>query len=502
MNILVADDMEMIRSGIRAILEQMSSGDGISQPLKIVTVSNGTEAVHAMEQEPADVLITDIRMPDMDGIDLMERCRRLWPQTHVIVVSGYDDFKYAQKAIEYGARAYLLKPIDRSELFRAVRQAETEKRQRLSAGMARANVERSVNTLFLHVLQGEGDGAEVMAEMTERHPFLAEACSLILIGFPGRAESGRSQCDLFRQRLLSRLPGRSLLLGEGAELVLILPECMDGAALIDLETEGTAAALVHGAKGLTGLRQAYGQAKNIYVHRLLFPDKRLLTAADIDQLSTDFTIPHGEVERLVGMIGMCSEPELSRALMKLFERRRLAGYGIGYTLALCDTLYRRLRKLDKKLRSGAELGPIHLPLEFESMREYLLYVNDHILRMHRAAENLGPEHCSAPMDRAEAYIRANYMRPITLAVVSNQVSLNYTYFSDAFRKHTGKTFSEYLRDIRLDEAKRLLRREDIKVSEVARQVGYDSYKSFYRAFRDATGITPVEYRQRRPGGEN
>ena len=88
------------------------------------------------------------------------------------------------------------------------------------------------------------------------------------------------------------------------------------------------------------------------------------------------------------------------------------------------------------------------------------------------------------------------MRPITLAVVSNEVSLNYAYFSNAFRKHTGKTFSEYLRDIRLDAAKKLLRQPDIRISEVAERVGYDSYKSFYRAFKDSAGVTPAEYQQK------
>ena len=123
LKVIVADDMEMIREGIKAMLEQLPSG---LEPMEIRTASSGAEAVRLMERSPADLLVTDIRMPDMDGIALMERCRRLWPQTAVIVVSGFDEFKYAQKAIEYGARAYLLKPIDKAELFRAVEQARAD----------------------------------------------------------------------------------------------------------------------------------------------------------------------------------------------------------------------------------------------------------------------------------------------------------------------------------------------------------------------------------------
>ena len=124
-----------------------------------------------------------------------------------------------------------------------------------------------------------------------------------------------------------------------------------------------------------------------------------------------------------------------------------------------------------------------MPLEFETMREYLLFANDQLLRLHRAAQDQGSGRDSLAIDRAEAYIRANYMRPITLAVVSNEVSLNYAYFSNSFKKQTGRTFSEYLRDIRLDAAKKLLRQPDIRISEVAERVGYDSYKSFSRPGR-------------------
>lgn len=490
LKIIVADDMEMIREGIRAMLEQLPSE---GEPAEIRTASSGTEAVRLMEQCPADLLITDIRMPDMDGVALMERCRRLWPQAAVIVVSGYDEFKYAQKAIEYGAKAYLLKPIDRAELFRAVEQARADKQLRLRRKDSQARTERSRLTLFFHYIQGGSENAELCALMAEERPFLRGLCDLLLIGFPG----GEAEAETLRQRLMPQPSAAALLLVNSRELVLITAAGKDPAALLDKTADlKCTAALVRGIDGAAGLKEAYRQAENIFVHRLLYPGKRLLTAEDISKMALDFTIPHAEVERLGDMVGIGTERELSRALTGLFERKKLAGYGIGYTLALCDTLYRVLRKIERKLRTGAELEPIHMPLEFETMREYLLFANEQLLRLHRAAQSQSSGRDNLALDRAEAYIRANYMRPITLAVVSNEVSLNYAYFSNAFRKHTGKTFSEYLRDIRLDAAKKLLRQPDIRISEVAERVGYDSYKSLYRAFKDSAGVTPAEYQQK------
>lgn len=490
LKVIVADDMEMIREGIKAMLEQLPSGAGA---LEIRTASSGAEAVRLMERIPADLLITDIRMPDMDGIALMERCRRLWPQTSVIVVSGYDEFKYAQKAIEYGARAYLLKPIDKAELFRAVEKVRADKLLDTGRTDSRARTEKSRRALFFHYIQGGGENTELCQLMTGRYPFLTGSCDLLLIGFPG----GEAEAETLRRRLTARIPENALLLGSAKELVLAAAAgCDIEAMLYSIADLKFTSALVRGVRGTGGLREAYRQACDIFVHRLLYPGKRLLTAEDISKMSTDFTIPHAEVERLGDMVGIGAESELSRALTGLFERKKLAGYGIGYTLALCDTLYRVLRKIEKKLHTGAELEPIHMPLEFETMREYLLFANDQLLRLHRAARDQGSGRDNLAIDRAEAYIRANYMRPITLAVVSNEVSLNYAYFSNSFKKQTGRTFSEYLRDIRLDAAKKLLRQPDIRISEVAERVGYDSYKSFYRAFKESSGMTPAEYQQK------
>lgn len=102
-----------------------------------------------MERIPADLLITDIRMPDMDGIALMERCRRLWPQTSVIVVSGYDEFKYAQKAIEYGARAYLLQAHRQGGAFQGlVEKVRADKLLDTGRTDSRARTEKSRRALF------------------------------------------------------------------------------------------------------------------------------------------------------------------------------------------------------------------------------------------------------------------------------------------------------------------------------------------------------------------
>jgi two-component system response regulator YesN len=124
---VIADDKKFIRLGIATIIQE-----ALDTAVTIRVCKNGTEALEILKQEVVDLLITDIRMPEMDGIELMRQARELLPALKVIVVSGYDEFSYAQESIHYGASAYLLKPIDKNAVITAVRGVleQTQERQR------------------------------------------------------------------------------------------------------------------------------------------------------------------------------------------------------------------------------------------------------------------------------------------------------------------------------------------------------------------------------------
>ncbi|MUT68804.1 response regulator [Paenibacillus sp. NEAU-GSW1] len=116
--ILIVDDEPRTREGVRKVLETWSAGQH-----RIETASNGIEALKWMESNEANLLITDIRMPEIEGLDLVERISDLPNAPLVIIISGYPEFNYAQRAIEYGVVEYLLKPLDKTKLVKAVETA-------------------------------------------------------------------------------------------------------------------------------------------------------------------------------------------------------------------------------------------------------------------------------------------------------------------------------------------------------------------------------------------
>lgn len=134
--------------------------------------------------------------------------------------------------------------------------------------------------------------------------------------------------------------------------------------------------------------------------------------------------------------------------------------------------------------------------DYPGIRDYIQALQHQMLRLnHFYYEFKCSYRNSQDLNEAIRFIHENYHKPLDLAMVSNHVSLNYAYFSNLFKKNVGKGFAEYLRDVRLDKARRLLAETEYKIVEITPLVGYESYKSFTRAFREVMGMQPTEYRQ-------
>lgn len=160
----------------------------------------------------------------------------------------------------------------------------------------------------------------------------------------------------------------------------------------------------------------------------------LLQWSDIRPLRKDFTIPYKEIDKLKNRFGAMDENEIKTALAQLFDRKTLSQYRIGYTLALCDTVYRCMRSVETSLEpvpddTQTEMSRVNELFAFDSMREYLLYLCRQFSLLNekvRQRRSLTSE--NAAMEQAEAFIQSNYQKQLTLAAVSNHVSLSYAYF--------------------------------------------------------------------------
>ncbi|MBW4083681.1 response regulator [Paenibacillus sp. S150] len=504
-NILVVDDQKHIRDGLQAMLRQF--------PLPLDSISSaasGMEALEILRQHSIQLVITDIMMPDMDGLALMAQTKEERIKVDYLIISGYSDFAYAQKAIELGAKGYLLKPVKREDLQTSVEHVwqEIQTRMSLSRNMeqlSRLALETGRKELRMYMQGAAGD--ETWIDETQRQN--AELwrnyrlCLLreeLWINQPGASSSHSMESIAYR------VYGRQgcICLQHRPYLILAVDAAVDPGAFPAALTAGqieAVTAMTGPQQGLKGLPGSYTQVLELYRHSFLFPDKRCVLPAHIERLEQQWELPYEELYSLFQLIGTNNTGKISQGISGIFHKDVLQRYHIRYTQQLCRAIVQMLEEYERVIRpymgeEALDIESLRNLFDYPGIRDYIQALQQQLLRLNQFYYEYKCSYRNTQdLNEAIRYIHENYHKPLDLAMVSNHVSLNYAYFSNLFKKSIGKGFAEYLRDVRLDKARRLLAETEHKIVEVAAMVGYESYKSFTRAFRDVMDMQPTEYRQ-------
>lgn len=504
-NVLIVDDQKHIRDGLQTMLRQF--------PLEldhIFSAAHGGEALDILRQSSIQLVITDIRMPDMDGLELIAHSREERIKAEYLIISGYSDFGYAQKAIALGAKGYLLKPVKRDDLQTAVEHAlqEVKMRQTISRNLKHISRRaRETDRKELRMFMQGADNGDEWTERTERqNPELWRNYRLCLLREEVKIHQPAADSVHSMESIAYRLFGRSgcLCLQHRPHLVLAVDGSADVGALPEAlrgEGIGAIAALTAPQHGLKALPGAFEQAQELYRHSYLFPDKRCIEPRHLEGLEGQWQLPYEELYALFQHVGTKNGGKIAEGISGLFHKNVLQRYHIRYTQQLCRATVQMLEEYERVIRpymgeEALDVDCLRNPFDYPGIREYLQALQQQLLRLNQFYYEFKCSYRnSQDLNEAIRYIHENYHKPLDLAMVSNHVSLNYAYFSNLFKKNIGKGFAEYLRDVRLDKARRLLAETEHKIVEVAAMVGYESYKSFTRAFRDTMDMQPTEYRQ-------
>ncbi len=500
-NILIVDDQKHIRDGLQAMLRQSPL-----QPETIYCAANGVEALELLRKHSIQLVITDIMMPDMDGLTLMAHTKEERIQVDYLIISGYSDFAYAQKAIGLGAKGYLLKPVKREDLQAALEQAwqEIRTRQELSRNMmhvSRRAQETERKELGMYMQGAESDGAWVL-ETERQNPELWGNYRLCLlreelwINQPG-ASSAHSL-----ESIAYRVYGREgcICLQHRPYLILAVDASVDTGAMTAALKTGQMIAMTSPQQGLKALPSSYTQVLELYRHSYLFPDKRCILPVHLERLEQQWQLPYEALYALFQLVGTKNSSEITKGISMLFNKDVLQRYHIGYTQQLCRATVQMLEEYERVIsymgKEALDIECLSNLFDYPGIRDYIQALQQQLLRLNQFYYEFKCSYRNTQdLNEAIRFIHESYHKPLDLAMVSNHVSLNYAYFSNLFKKNIGKGFAEYLRDVRLDKARRLLAETEHKIVEVAAMVGYESYKSFTRAFRDAMDMQPTEYRQ-------
>jgi two-component system response regulator YesN len=507
--LLIADDESKIRLGLRAMIDREFPG-----VYEIAFAADGEEALSIVNRQSVDILITDIRMPEMDGITLIQRLGSISHKPAVLILSGYDDFQYAKEAIRYEVKEYLLKPIVREELFGALLRIEGElirdehiyDRLQESDHYREALRASTLNSIFART---ELDDAEIVRRCVEvgLQQFEPSYYVGLVYGDGGQRERFKGESllqHLARERNWSWVgledkDGQWVVVTDRPELFQVMLEHSSASGV-----EGVKIGLSSEGKSIGAIKACYNEAKHALKYRLMYDQSHpgLIRYEGVKHRELDYPIPIDSIRKLANMLGTDREKEMKGLLLELFDPRKLIHVDIGYVEGIVKSLNElvfdqvfntygeasiEIFKMYKKAGNIYNFTSIHD--YYHAVENLLLSLNDYIKHI----KAIHVEH--KEMSKAIQFIQEQYDKDLSMAMVSNHVSLNYSYFSQCFKEFTGESFVNYLKKVRVHRAKEFLETTDDKVYEISRKVGFENPKQFNRVFRELEGISAMEYRQ-------
>lgn len=424
------------------------------------TASEGYEALKLAQEKQADIAILDIRMPGINGLELCERLRKENEQIQLIIISGYAEFAYAEKAIQYGVIGYCLKPLEYTQITRTLRKAA----QNLKTARHMAVKEDLIDIL-------ERKDEREIRESLRSMGVSAEGCYAAvstgekpveeLDGFGLSIRLGRGQWGyiLESDRVGAR---RASLAGKGGwQGIGYIPRPVKAACLYD------------------ALEECIARAYQYFVDE----NNRICTGTDesrangwLDEMGNE--VRNGRWDRVA-------------ALLEEIERKGMGDFTVRSSLRLCNLIYST--PVFRNAENDLYIYSIEqLVTEFGTLRSMLRLLRS---PFEGTQADYGEDSfTNSAFMKLLRYVNENYRGNISLAGTAQDLYMNPNYVSQLFKKEAGVTFVQYITQKRVEDAKELLVSTRKPLMDIAIEVGFNDYFYFIKTFKKITGLAPGQYR--------
>lgn len=508
--VLIVEDQSNFRKGLVKMIESGGLGWDV-----VGEASNGKDALELLDQVKPDLVLTDIRMPIMDGIEFVGHLRRSYPEMLVIILTGYKNFEYAQAAVRHGALDLLIKPCTEQDVRQVLtkasesfygKYAEKQKKlvqQKLELDQAfRALfLDLPISNAFIPLLNEVLDGKELWLLQLNHDDFIKQDSqkgdrSLLQFALSNIVEEMLLQADL---------EGR-LLLVEHDRFVLITEQ----GGINDTLKADIPKAMMHYLK-IRLKMIAMGPAPSAEYLTELYTTSNgntLVTSGDVKQSSElelipgiMFSLNQARVNELelqlmsAILIGQSDSVQLLLDQMLKDVAMRSSDEMKVQALALSIALQKLVQKqFDPDGQAVLTRLPEDIPHgEWESDR-VLHWATQQVKSFMQDFSNWQASKSDNVIEKAAHYIDEHYHDTCRLTDVAVHVHLNPSYFSVLFKKAKGVNFTSYVTGVRIEKAALLLRNTDMKIFEIASAVGFDEPNYFTNVFRQRYQMSPKEYR--------
>lgn len=493
LKVLLVDDEFLVRMAFSNTIDWKEHGFDF-----IGTASNGVEAFDMILNERPDIVITDLTMPQMGGLELIEKVHEANVKCEFVVLSCHNEFEYARQSMKMGVFDYILKlSMDRKELEDIL---ERLKKKILTE---RENSSREVRTM------------EVLEQQDLEH----ERFRVIVFhgGYSERGgqDKGNAQIMGFVRQMTEGIVNKSVFEYKNMPILLLWERCKDLKQLLEeIQTEiekyldcGTSIGIGCEVLGNRHIRDSFESALHACGHRFYLGEKAICAFNDYQyrELKTiDFcSIFPGMKESLRIGIGKETRSCMIHALDHLLETKDVEPEEVR--MYLHEFLMRiKLRANEQKEGVITEemYGDIYQKVNqldyLEGIRDDMIYFIDQVLEpLDLADEN-------ELVQSAKKYVHSHLKEDLRVMEVSRQLGVNPDYFSHLFRTETGIRYIDYVNQVRIERACERLKLTNDKIYEIGEQCGFENTNYFIKVFKKHTGLTPLDYKKSqneiRPGG--
>lgn len=510
--VLVVDDESIIREGIKCLFDWEKMGYTIADE-----AANGEQALRKIVTLEPDVVLMDIRMPGLTGLEVIRRVREFGYNGKIIILSGYTDFKYAQEAIRYGVQYYLTKPIDEDELSEILESIKNSlDSDRANADAAEHYRQKARDTIVEEILLG---GAKLSKKsLTDLH-MNADMYQVAICEKYNHTTQDTSYkfADLLRLANQDNnafdnitLAYNDVFLLKGSYAIGKFNSLLQHYELEKTPQKGSpldSFFITYGRCVSTPeeIPQSYQEAYEL-LNRRFFCDQEQHTIgyAALPALQNNTSVIGSELlteysSALLNYIQAFNRNMVAETLSELQKKLYDASDSIDDIKLFLADLYLSIKEKMNHLYSNASIpfASNTDAIKFINSRYYLyeiiLFFTEQFETMMSAIGNSSRE---SVLDDILHYINHNYAGNITLENIAPLFGYNSSYLGKIFSKRMGENFNSYVDNVRIERSKELLLNEDTKIYTIAEKVGYRNADYFHIKFKKYVGMSPAEFRKR------
>lgn len=500
--VMLVEDEELILQGLKYILDWEEMGMQV-----IHTAHNGREALELWQQDPVDIIITDINMPVMDGLEFLKELRKTQSRVRCIILTGYDEFEYARKAISLDVEDYILKPINEEELQSVVELCD-ERLTELDREQASNMDDKAGWIQFLRDSLSREEEDAYIALLPEMKEELSACAAVMKLDLESLKSAKMS--DVFTELQKKKPQIRAIYLS-ASELLLLFylkegesgQECSRTAGMIQNQIESSYGILSFISIGTEfkdyhDLPKSYQEAVKLQKYQIIEGYGSCITAEEIkNRKSEDITIDDTQLRKLIfkkdkdAAVGYIEDLFINNI-------SKDAAVDDFYHICLQITMLLQDIKVEYKLQDYKNMqnltemiGKIYQAEDLFAIKTLFIgEVAEIITYLHEEDSQYTPV-----VKQILSEVQKNYREDMNLKTLAYKYNMNASYLGQIFQKEVGCSFAQYLSNTKNGIAKDLILNTNMRINDIAKEVGYPDTSYFYRKFKQCYGVSPASLRE-------